>query len=261
MRVCIEFGAGSNVGGSLTQRSLINQADSTIGLNHEVYSNPGHTSVWGSSGTSITAYGTGGTQLDLVIPAGGSVTSAAQTAYSQVLAAQQTVVPGTYKWFTGSPGLDYGYTTGTACPTGTKSTFLGANAANWTATINSNCLVSATTLDFGSQGILSANIDVANAVSVQCTNTTPYQVALGVGNGTGATVANRKMTKGTETIGYSLYQNTTRTTLWGQTNGTDTVSGTGTGVAQSIPVYGRVFAQTTPSPGAYADTIIVTVTY
>ena len=261
VRVCIEFGAGSNVGGSLTQRSLINQANSAIGLNHEVYTNPGHTTVWGSSGNSITAYGTGGTQLDLVIPAGGSVTSAAQTAYSQVLAAQQTVVPGTYKWFTGSPGLYYGYTTGAACPTGTNTTFLGANAANWTATINSNCIVSPTSLDFSSHGLLSANVDVAGLITLQCTNTTPYVVSLGLGLGSGVTLPTaRKMTKGAETVTYGLYSDPARAVVWG-TGAGQTVSGTGTGIAQNINVYGRVPPQTTPSPGVYTDTVVVTVTY
>ncbi|CAN7608747.1 spore coat protein U domain-containing protein [Pararhizobium sp. LjRoot255] len=38
-------------------------------------------------------------------------------------------------------------------------------------------------------------------------------------------------------------------------------SGTGTGVAQSVPVYGRVPAPTTPTQGLYSDTIVATVTY
>jgi spore coat protein U-like protein len=51
------------------------------------------------------------------------------------------------------------------------------------------------------------------------------------------------------------------TSNWGQTVGTDTVSSTGTGAVQSFTVYGQVPAQSTPAPGAYSDTITVTVTY
>ncbi|WP_456749194.1 spore coat protein U domain-containing protein [Bradyrhizobium sp. USDA 4341] len=39
------------------------------------------------------------------------------------------------------------------------------------------------------------------------------------------------------------------------------VLGTGTALNQNISVYGRVPPQTSPPPGAYADTIVVTVTF
>ena len=43
--------------------------------------------------------------------------------------------------------------------------------------------------------------------------------------------------------------------------GTNTLAGTGTGLAQSATVYGRIPPQATPSPGTYNDTIVVTLTY
>lgn len=52
-----------------------------------------------------------------------------------------------------------------------------------------------------------------------------------------------------------------RTTVWGNTVGTDTVSATASGSAQSHTVYGRVPPQTSPAPASYTDTITVTVTY
>ena len=88
-----------------------------------------------------------------------------------------------------------------------------------------------------------------------------YNVGLNAGTGTGATVAVRKMTSGANTITYSLYKDAARTTVWGNTFNTDTVAATGTGVAQTYDVYGRVPPQTTPQPGTYTDTIIVTLTY
>jgi spore coat protein U-like protein len=129
-------------------------------------------------------------------------------------------------------------------------------------TIAATCtILSTTTLDFGTQGVLSANIDQTNTIQVQCTNTTPYNIGLDVGIGSGATVAVRKMTSGGVTINYSLYSNAGRTTVWGNTIGTDTVASTGTGAAQNFTVYGRVPAQTTPAPATYTDTVTVTVTY
>jgi len=132
---------------------------------------------------------------------------------------------------------------------------------NVSLAITASCAVSATPLAFGSSGVIAANIDNTSTVSVTCTNTTPYNVGLDAGAGTGATVATREMTAGGATVNYTLYQNPGRSTIWGNTVGTDTMGGTGNGSAQILTVYGRVPSQSTPAPGAYSDTITVTVTY
>ena len=129
-------------------------------------------------------------------------------------------------------------------------------------TVTSSCVInSASTLNFGSQGVLVANVDNTSTLQVQCTNTTPYNIGLDAGQGTGATVAVRKMTNGASTINYSLYSDSGRTTVWGNTVGTNTIAGTGSGGSQSYTVYGRVPPQTTPGAATYTDTITVTVTY
>lgn len=130
-----------------------------------------------------------------------------------------------------------------------------------TLTITASCTVSGTTLAFGTSGLITANIDATSTLTVTCTNTTPYTVSLDAGTGTGATVAARKLTSGAATVTYSLYQDSGRSTVWGQSIGTDTVAGTGSGSAQTLTVYGRVPAQSTPAPNGYSDTITVTVTY
>lgn len=132
---------------------------------------------------------------------------------------------------------------------------------NVSLTVTASCTVSATGLAFGSTGVFTANIDASSTITVTCSNTTPYNVGLDVGTGAGATVAARKMTSGGNTATYTTYQNAGRTTVWGNTVGTDTVSGTGNGSAQAITVYGRVPLQATPAAGSYTDTITVTVTY
>lgn len=132
---------------------------------------------------------------------------------------------------------------------------------NVSLTITSSCSVSATALAFGSTGVIASNIDNSSTVTVTCTNSAPYDVGLDAGTGTGATIATRKMTSGGATVDYSLYQDAGRTTVWGTTIGTDTVSGTGNGSAQVLTVYGRVPVQATPAAGSYTDTITVTVTY
>jgi spore coat protein U-like protein len=129
-------------------------------------------------------------------------------------------------------------------------------------TLTASCVInSASTLNFGSQGVLTANVDNTSTLQVQCTNTTPYNIGLDAGTGSGATMAARKMTSGGATVTYSLYSDSGRSTVWGNTVGTDTVPGTGNGASQSFTVYGRVPAQTTPASGTYTDTVTITVTY
>lgn len=130
-------------------------------------------------------------------------------------------------------------------------------------TIQGECqIVAANDLDYGAQGVLASNIDATTTLSVQCTDGTPYDIGLDAGTGAGATVATRLMTgPGSATIDYTLYSDAGRTTVWGDTISTDTVSGTGDGTQQDYTVYGRVPPQATPAPGTYTDTITVTVTF
>ena len=147
---------------------------------------------------------------------------------------------------------------------GTGAANAATTSSNFTVqiTIAASCTInSATNMDFGTNGVLASNVDQTSTIQVQCTDTTPYNIGLDAGTGSGATVANRKMTSGAATVNYTLYSNSGRTTLWGNTVGTDTVAATGNGSGQTHTVYGRVPAQTTPAPGTYTDTVTVTVTY
>jgi len=131
-----------------------------------------------------------------------------------------------------------------------------------TITLAATCVInSASTLDFGTAGVLTANVPATSTIQVQCTNTTPYNIGLDAGTGTGASVAVRKLTSGAATVNYSIYTDAGHTTVWGNTVSTDTVASTGTGASQSFTAFGLVPVQTTPAPGTYTDTVTVTVTY
>src|SRR5436190_14106529 len=140
---------------------------------------------------------------------------------------------------------------------GTATTTLGVSL-----TINAGCNVSSTSVAFPAQSVLASGVNQTGTVAVTCTNTTPYNIELDQGAGSGATVTNRLMTgPSSATVAYGLYQDSGHSTNWGKTDGTDTVAGTGNGSAQTLTVYGHIAAQTTPAPGAYADTVNVTVTF
>ncbi len=128
------------------------------------------------------------------------------------------------------------------------------------ATVQATCLVSATPMAFGTYtGAVAAS---TSTVSVTCTNTTPYNVGLSAGNAAGATVTTRKMSgPNAAVLAYALTSDSAHSVNWGQTVGTDTVAGTGSGSAQALTVYGQVAAGQYVAPGAYADTITATVSY
>jgi spore coat protein U-like protein len=257
VRLCIEIGGGSQTNGA-GQRVLRTGANDLL---HELYSDAARTTILGSWGSVITAYTPSpvGLTHNLALGAGGSANNVF-TLYGRVQANQQTKPPGSYTWSSSaSPGIRYGYAGASSCPTGGGTATSGGST--WTATISANCLVSATNISFGSVAALTSIIDATGTVTVQCTNTTPYNVGLNAGTGSGATVTTRKMTSGASTINYSLYRNSCCSQVWGVTIGTNTVSGTGAGNNQNLTVYGRIPVQTTPNPGLYTDTITVTVTY
>jgi spore coat protein U-like protein len=145
------------------------------------------------------------------------------------------------------------YTNGTATATFTVS-----------LTLQASCTIAAAPLNFGTQGVIAAAINQTNNLTVDCTNTTPYNVGLDAGTVTGSTVAARLMAgtatgNTTTTVGFQLYQDAGRATVWGNTQGTNTVAGTGSGAVQTITVFGQVPVQTTPRPDTYSTVVTATV--
>jgi spore coat protein U-like protein len=157
---------------------------------------------------------------------------------------------------------------------GVLATVGAANAATTTttfavtATVATNCLVSATPLVFGTYLQGNGDHDQQSTISVRCSNGTPFNVGLNPGATGGATVTTRRMVNGANQLAYQLFSDTTRTTNWGQTIGTDTKTGTGAGFAVAnavaLNVYGRVpdtVANQSVPAGNYTDTVTVTVTW
>jgi spore coat protein U-like protein len=229
-------------------------------LNFDLYKDGARTQPWGNYTTPFLG---GGSQFDLTTNGSGNIVNATRTVFARLPGSQQAAVPGAYTEsmpVSTSNDLQYNTTasTATACPTGNRTQ---TYAFTVTATVITTCNIGATTHSFGSSGVLVNNVDATSTLTATCTSTTPYNVGLNAGTGAGATVATRKMTSGGNTINYSLYTDSARTTVWGNTVGTDTVAGTGSGLGQDLTVFGRVPAQTTPAPATYSDTIITTVTY
>jgi spore coat protein U-like protein len=121
------------------------------------------------------------------------------------------------------------------------------------------CTVTANDLNFGTYAQTGTN--GTTQLRAICSPQTTYNIGLNEGTTTGATINQRKMASGTNAINYQLYSDSARSTIWGNTSGTDTVTGVGTGLAQDHTVFGAIPATQSIPAGDYGDTITVRIYY
>jgi spore coat protein U-like protein len=141
------------------------------------------------------------------------------------------------------------------------------------AIATATCGVSAPALAFGPYDVFAGTqVTSSSTVSVTCTlvgsaaTTVNYTVALS--SGSSGTFVQRTMKSGAAALGYNLYSDTTRTTVWGDGTGSaPTVSGTmklknsTPVITDDITAYGSVPALQDALVGAYSDNITITVSY
>jgi len=117
-------------------------------------------------------------------------------------------------------------------------------------------------LDFGTTSLLLEAIDGdtgtsgVDAFEVLCNPNVDYTVTFDAGqNATEVADRAMKRTGGSELVGYQIYSDPGRSTVL------TTISGTGTGSAEAVRVYGRVPPQAAPEPGEYRDVVTATVSF
>ncbi len=139
------------------------------------------------------------------------------------------------------------------------------NSLTSQTTVSTACNVSGNTLSFGNaiNPISGAAVTGSSTLTIECTATTPYTVALSAGVNAGGITnfLNRKMVNGAYTLAYQLYVDNGYTQVWGNGTGSSVYSGTGSGGLQYVTIYGRIPSLTGTVPGTYTDTVTVTVTY
>ena len=132
------------------------------------------------------------------------------------------------------------------------------------ASVQNNCTILANRLDFDIYNQTSGT-SVTGTVTTNCTNGASAVITLGQGvfpaNGSSNTAPSRRLHNGNGTyLSYTLYQNSGKTTIWG--NSTDTgVTVLGNGSNKSTSVYGVIPPGQTAPSGAYVDSVTATVTY
>ncbi|MEP6940095.1 MAG: spore coat protein U domain-containing protein [Rudaea sp.] len=154
-----------------------------------------------------------------------------------------------------------------------------ANAATSPATatfqvlmkINKACTVTAgsgSNIQIGPVGGVDANSGSNsgnNSISVTCSKTTPYFIGLAPSNASTAGAGVMSGTGGnTDKVPYQLNSVSAVGPIWGNTATSTTVgngvSGVGTGLAQSIPVFATA-PNANFTPDSYADTVTVNVNF
>jgi len=130
------------------------------------------------------------------------------------------------------------------------------------AKVQAVCEVTASDLAFGDYTAQAGTpAQGTTLLRATCTPGSTYNVGLNEGTSPGATINARKMVSGANNLNYQLYSDSARTTIWGNTTGTDTVTGVGTGLAVDHTVFGAVPAAQVVPAGDYADTITVRIYY
>ncbi|AJR24698.1 MULTISPECIES: spore coat U domain-containing protein [Sphingobium] len=144
---------------------------------------------------------------------------------------------------------------------------MGLATPAWGCTLCS-CSASTTGIGFGGYDPTSpAPKDAAGSVTLSCTGLVSLAgtIDIAISPGSSGDALARQMTQGGARLNYNLYTNASRTTVWGTgSSGTGTVTASLNGLlsfSQTVSVYGRIAAGQWPQAGAYADSLIVTISY
>jgi spore coat protein U-like protein len=135
------------------------------------------------------------------------------------------------------------------------------------ATVASSCTIAGGTLSFGTYNTVSgAQVDGSALITVACTTGTDTTVTLGEGTHAGgassAAAPDRRMNDGgTNFLSYSLFSNTQRTTIWGNTVGSGLDYQAVTSAPSQLSVFGRIAATQDVPAGSYTDTVVATIAF
>jgi spore coat protein U-like protein len=125
------------------------------------------------------------------------------------------------------------------------------------------CTISTTGVSFGTYNVFATSpLDSTGSVTYRCTGNASLTVTLDKGGA--ATFNPRRMSSGSQALGYNLYLDASRTTPWGDgTGGSQLYSNPSVPNNQNVTVtiYGRVAPGQDVSAGTYSNTITATINF
>lgn len=255
VRMCLNIGNGSG-GRDAAGRYFEGTAPK---LKYQLFTEGTYSTTWGDRAQSFPTVPT--------VNLSPSSPTASLTLYGRIAASQQTFAPGDYvsHFTTADVNFRYGLNVVSILSCDAISLALLTSTINPTfdvkTTIEKNCSLSTSDIDFGSHGVLGTALTDDAELSVRCTHGTPFEIGLDNGeNGTAPDARRMKHLSQNRFVTYGLYKSSGTSSPWGN-SGALRLSGTGSGLPQTVDVFGLVPAQSTPPPGVYRDHVVVTVTY
>ena len=144
----------------------------------------------------------------------------------------------------------------------------GTSNMNVSATIKHSCSIDNTPMAFGAYDGVVANASTAlNATATvisSCTSGAAALITMNAGNSAGSgsddVPVRRMASEAGDYLVYQVYSDVSRETVWGNAVPIG-VALTGTGLPQTLTVYGSIPSAQMVPEGDYNDQIIVTITY
>jgi len=136
------------------------------------------------------------------------------------------------------------------------------------AAVVASCTISTTTLGFGNYDPIVTNattpLDVNGSVTITCTKGSTTTIGLDAGQNSAQAVGTTRAMQvaGPDYLSYELYQDTGRTTVWGNSGvALFTPAAAPNKNPRSFSIYGRIPAGQGSTIGNYTDTVVATVNF
>jgi spore coat protein U-like protein len=137
-------------------------------------------------------------------------------------------------------------------------------ATNAAAQLAPSCTISVVSVAFGTYNVFTVPpADSAGSVTFRC-NSAAANISVTLSKGASSTFTPRTMTQVGEALGYNLYLDAARTSVWGDgTGGTSTYTDANPPNNQNVtvPIYGRIPAGQDVCAGLYSDTVLATINF
>jgi spore coat protein U-like protein len=127
-----------------------------------------------------------------------------------------------------------------------------------------SCTITTLSVNFGNYNVFTTTPDDSTGrVTYRC-NSTAFNITVALTQGASSTFNPRLMYKGVEVLGYNLYRNSARTTIWGDGTGGTAVYSRADPPNNSnvnVTIYGRIPAGQDVSAGTFSDTVTAVINF
>ena len=267
VNACFAVDGGQNSQSQLNPSRMLDSGNLSNVLTFNLFL-PDNATTWGSSLYGTQPYNPPVFTIPRAPNGSTSSISGSVTIPARLVNNQNAVLPNTgantYRdsFSAGSTAIGFAFTNvGSLAPASCGANLSIRFPFTVSATVIKSCKVTAAELNMGSQDSTATNIPGSSSLAVTCSNTSPYNIGLTPGNGSTTGAGLMSGTGGNlDKVPYQLKSVSATGPNWGNTVATGAVTGSGSGAAQSVPVFATV-PSVNFTPDDYKDTVTVTVNY